>query len=48
MNIRVAKTTAKAKTVQVVHYQNNKKIVLQHIGSAHTKDTLNDLMIFVE
>jgi transposase len=45
MKIRVIKTGSNAKAVQVVHYQNNKRIILQHIGSAHTEESLNDLTI---
>ncbi|MCF8345508.1 MAG: IS1634 family transposase [Bacteroidales bacterium] len=48
MKIRVVKTASKAKAVQVVRYQNSKRIVLQHIGSAHTEEALNDLMILAE
>ena len=48
MKIRVVKTASKAQAVQVVRYQNNKRIVLQHIGSAHTEVALNDLMILAE
>ncbi len=47
MKIRVVKTASKAQAVQVVRYQ-NKRIVLQHIGSAHTEVALNDLMILAE
>ena len=43
MKIRVVKTASKAKAVQVVRYQNNKRVVLQHIGSAPSAETLNDL-----
>jgi len=48
MKIRIVKTGSKAKTVQIVRYQNSKRIVLQHIGSAHTEEALNDLMILAE
>jgi hypothetical protein len=48
MKIRVVKTASKAQAVQVVLYQNNKRIILQHIGSAHTEVALNDLMILAE
>jgi hypothetical protein len=48
IKIRVVKTASKARTVQVIRYQNNKRIVLQHIGSAHTEEALNDLMILAE
>lgn len=48
MKIRVVNTASKAKAVQVVHYRNNKRIVLQHIGSAHIGEALNDLMTMAE
>jgi len=48
MKIRVIKTASQAKAVQVVRYQNNKRIVLQHIGSAHTSEALSELMILAE
>jgi transposase len=48
MKIRVVKTASKARAVQVVRYQNNKRIVLHHIGSAHTEEALNDLIILAE
>ena len=48
MKIRVVKTASQAKAVQIVRYQNNKRIVLQHIGSAHTAEALSDLMILAE
>lgn len=48
MKIRVIKTASKAKAVQVVHYRNNKRIVLQHIGSAHSEEALEDLMAMAE
>lgn len=48
MKIRVVKTASQAKAVQVVRYQNNKRIVLQHIGSAHTAEALSDLIILAE
>ncbi len=48
MKIRVVKTASNATAVQVVRYQNNKRIVLQHIGSAHSTAALNDLKILAE
>ena len=36
MKIRVVKTASKARAVQVVRYQNNKRIILRHIGSAQS------------
>lgn len=48
MKIRIVKTASKARAVQVVRYQSNKRIVLQHIGSAHTQEAVNDLVILAE
>ena len=48
MKIRVIKTASKAKAVQVVRYQNNRRVILQHIGSAHTEAALNDLLLSAE
>lgn len=48
MEIRVIKTASKAKAVQVVRYQNNRRVILQHIGSAHTEAALNDLLLSAE
>ena len=48
MKIRVVRIASNAKAVQVVHYQNNKRDVLQHIGSAHAEEALNDLLIWAE
>jgi hypothetical protein len=40
MRIIVVKTSSNAKAVQVVNYQNNKRVILKHIGSAHLDETL--------
>lgn len=48
MKIRVVKTASKAKAVQVVRYQSNRRIVLQHIGSAHNDADLEELMMVAE
>ena len=48
MKIRIIKKVLKAKALQVVRYQNNTRIVLQHIGSSNKKEFLNDLMILAE
>lgn len=48
MKIRVIKTASNAKAVQIVRYQNNQRIVLQHIGSAHTAEALSDLVVLAE
>jgi transposase len=48
VKVRVIKTASKASAVQIVHYQNNKRIILQHIGSAHNKDELNELLLIAQ
>ncbi len=48
MKIRVVKTTSNAKAVQVVRYQENKRKVLHHVGSAHNEEDLKKLMILAE
>jgi len=48
MKIRVITTASKAKAVQVVRYQNNKRVILQHLGSAHTETALADLLLLAE
>ena len=48
MKIRVVKTASKARAVQIVRYQNNKRIILQHIGSAHSQAELEELMFLAE
>ncbi len=48
MKIRVVKTASNANAVQVVRYQNNKRVILQHIGSAHNDEVLNELILIAE
>lgn len=48
MKIRVVKTASKASAVQVVRYQNNKRVILQHVGSAHNDEDLNELILIAE
>jgi transposase len=48
MKIKVVKTTSGANAVQIVRYQNNKRIILRHIGSAHTQEALDDLVLLAE
>lgn len=48
MKVRVVKTASKAKAVQVISYQNNQRIILHHIGSAHTDEELSVLMLSAE
>lgn len=45
MKIRVVRTASKAKAVQVVSYQDNKRIIIKHIGSAHDDEELNELKV---
>ncbi|MBK9254848.1 MAG: IS1634 family transposase [Saprospiraceae bacterium] len=44
MKIRIVKTASNAKAVQIVRYQNNRRIILHHIGSAHNEIELDELM----
>ncbi|WP_452431756.1 IS1634 family transposase [Pedobacter jamesrossensis] len=48
MKIRVVTTGSNAKAVQVVRYQDNKRVILQHLGSAHTETALADLLLLAE
>ena len=48
MKIRVVNTASKAKAVQIVRYQNNKRTILQHIGSAHTEAEMDELILLAE
>lgn len=48
MKIRVVKTASGAQAVQVVKYQNNKRIIIQHIGSAHSEDELSSLKLLAD
>jgi transposase len=48
MKIRVVKTASKAQAVQIVRYQNNKRTILHHIGSAHTASELDELILLAE
>lgn len=48
MKTRVVKTASGANAVQVVRYQNNKRVVLRHIGSAHSQEELQDLLFTAE
>jgi hypothetical protein len=48
VKIRVVITASKAQAVQVVRYQNNKRVILKHIGSARDDKELRDLMLLAE
>lgn len=48
MKIRVVQTASKARAVQIVRYEHNKRMILRHIGSAHTDEALSDLMLLAE
>lgn len=41
--IRVVRTSSGASAIQVIRYENRKRIVYKHIGSAHTSDDLQAL-----
>lgn len=48
MKIRIITTASKARAVQVIRYQDNKRIILQHMGSAHTQEALDELIVMAE
>jgi hypothetical protein len=48
MKIRIVTTRSKAKAVQIVRYQNYKRVVLRHIGSAHSQEALDELLLLAE
>lgn len=41
--IRTTKTASGATAVQVVRYENRKKVIVAHLGSAHTDAELQSL-----
>ncbi len=48
MKIRVVKTASNAKAVQVMRYQKNKRIIMKHIGSSHTKEGVDELKLLAQ
>ena len=48
MKTRVVTTGSGANAVQVIRYQNNKRVILRHLGSAHTETALADLLLLAE
>jgi len=48
MKIRVVKTASQARAVQVVRYRKGKRIILQHIGSAHNGAEREELMVVAQ
>ena len=48
MQIRVVTTASKARAVQIVRYQNNKRTIVRHIGSAHTDAEVQELILSAE
>lgn len=48
MKIRVVKTASNAKAVQVVRYHKNKRVIMHHMGSAHTSEALDNLVLLAE
>lgn len=45
IKIRVVTTGSKAKAVQAVRYKDNKRIIIRHFGSCHSKEELDDLLL---
>jgi len=48
VKVRIVKTVSGASAVQVVHYYNNKRRIIKHVGSAHTDADLKELLIYAE
>lgn len=48
MRIRVVKTASYARAVQIVRYQNNKRVILHHLGSAHSDAEFEHLVMKAE
>jgi len=48
MKVRVVKTASSAKAVQVVRYHQNKRVIIHHIGSAHSEEALKELLLLAD
>lgn len=48
MKIRVVSTASKARAVQVVRYENNRRIMVKHFGSCHSDEQLRDMLMVAE
>ena len=48
LKLRVIKTGSLASAEQAVQYLNNKRIIVKHVGSAHTESELNELLIVAQ
>jgi hypothetical protein len=48
MKIRVVRTASKARAVQVVRYQNNRRFIIKHFGSCHTDEQLNETLLVAQ
>ena len=44
IKIRIINTASKAKAVQAITYNNTKRVILKHFGSAHTESELEELI----
>ncbi len=45
LHIRTTKTSSKATAVQVIYYENRRRIIVKHIGSSHNQDELKKLKL---
>jgi transposase len=43
LHVRVVKTNSSSQSVQVIRYQDGKRIIVKHIGSGHTDEEMNAL-----
>lgn len=48
MKVRIVKTGSSGKAVQVVRYFNNKRTIVKHIGTSHSNEDLNELILVAE
>ena len=44
LKVRKAKTASGASAIQIIKYKNGKRIIIRHIGSAHTDEELSVLI----
>ena len=48
MKIRVVRTASKARAVQIVRYHNNARVIVHHVGSAHSDAEFEKLVMQAE
>ncbi len=43
LHVRIVRTASNSMAVQVIRYENRKRVIVKHIGSAHTTEELISL-----